>query len=176
MIRLLGWALFVGGLLPAAFYSVDQLDGVVWQSYLKSLLAVLAGALLIRLTTHRPAGLLILNIQIIRSSLTMLSSKLKNLDEAKRAEIGVFGIHEFIDAHLVGDIDRFLTARETLMWRHGLRVYGRVMDAFATGERALNRAWSASADGYQDEVDLCLDRARDHFVQALALVEEAEKQ
>jgi hypothetical protein len=176
MMRLAGWILFAGGLMPAVFYSVEQLGRVGWQRYLASLVAVLAGALLLRLTTHRPAGMLILNVQVIRSSLTMVTAKLKNLDAKKRAELGVFGIHHFIDAHLKADVERFLAARETLTWRHGLVVYGRVMDAVAAGERALNRAWSASADGYQDEVDACLDRARDSFARALALVEQAEKE
>jgi hypothetical protein len=176
MRRIAGWVLFAGGLLPAAFFSVEEVDTVHWQSYWIALLVVLAGALILRLTTRQPAGMLILNMQVIRSSLTMLSAKLKNLDAKKRAELGVFGIHGFIDSHLTYDVGRFLSARETLIWRHGLQVYSRIMDAFATGERALHRAWSASADGYQDEVDACLDRARDGFVRALALVEEVEKQ
>jgi hypothetical protein len=175
MIRVAGWILFAGGLLPAAFHAVARIDGVEWEGYGIALAAVLIGALVLRLTARRPAGLLILDVQIIRSSLTMLAAKLKNLDAKKRADIGVFGIHRFIDEHLVGDVDRFLAARETLIWRHGLDTYSRVMDVFAAGERALNRAWSASADGYVDEVEACLDRARDDFARALGLVEEAEK-
>ena len=176
MMRLLGWALFIGGLVPAVFYSVEHAGTVRWESYLFALVAVLVGALILRLTTHHPAGMLIINVQVIRSSLTLLSAKLKKLDTSKRRDIGVAGIHAFIDRHLNGDLERFLAARETLIYRHGLPTYGRVMDAFAAGERALHRAWSASADGYQDEVDACLDRARDDFARALQLVEEAEKQ
>ena len=176
MVRLFGWIAFAVGLAIATFYSVERAGSVNWSSYGSALLVLLIGALLLRRTIERPAGMLILNIQVIRSSLTMLSAKLKNLDAEKRAELGVGGIHVFIDQHLLGDLDRFLAARETLMLRHGLMSYGRVMDAFASGERALNRAWSASVDGYQDEVDACLDRARERFAQALRLVEELEKQ
>ncbi len=174
--RALGWMLFAGGLFCAAFFSVEQVNGIAWRAYGFALAVALMGALLLRFTARRAPGLLVLDIQVIRSSLTMLAAKLKNLDAAKRAEVGVAGIRDFIDRHLVPDVHRFLAARETLIFRHGLPTYGRVMDAFAAGERALNRAWSASADGYRDEVDACLDRARDRFAQALQLVEQAEKQ
>jgi hypothetical protein len=33
------------------------------------------------------------------------------------------------------------------------------MDRFASAERAMNRAWSAAADGITEEAELCLARA-----------------
>jgi len=42
-----------------------------------------------------------------------------------------------------------------------------VMSSFAAGERYLNRVWSASADGYIDEVNAYLDKAREQFVDSL---------
>ena len=176
MRRAAGWTLFASGLLAAALLTVERATSVHWYRYDIALLALLIGAFLLRRTAEHPAGVLIINIQAIRSSLTMLSAKLRKLDTKKRADLGVFGIHGFIDAHLLADLDRFLAARETLIHRHGLMRYGRIMDAFAAGERALFRAWSASVDGYVDEVDACLDRAYERFAHALSLVEEAEKQ
>jgi hypothetical protein len=44
------------------------------------------------------------------------------------------------------------------------------MSHFAAGERYLNRVWSASADGYIDEVNTYLDKAQEQFVEALAQV------
>lgn len=176
MIRGLGAVCLVAGLLAATFFSVVRLDGVPWKEFSFGLGAALIGALLVRSTDEkRGGGMLILNVQIIRSSLTMLSAKLRNLDPAKRERLGVFEIRHFIDRHLLHDLHRFLGARETLIYKHGLSDYARVMDAFAAGERALNRAWSASADGYVDEVNECLERARGRFEEALALVEELEK-
>jgi len=46
------------------------------------------------------------------------------------------------------------------MHRFGLPAYAGIMTEFATAERSINRAWSASADGYIDEVWLSLDRAQ----------------
>ena len=49
------------------------------------------------------------------------------------------------------------------------------MSAFAAAERYLNRVWSASADGYRDEVNLYLDRACDQFKLSLDKIKELDK-
>jgi len=41
------------------------------------------------------------------------------------------------------------------------------MSHFASGERYLNRVWSASADGYVDEITAYLDKAQEQFAEAL---------
>jgi hypothetical protein len=48
----------------------------------------------------------------------------------------------------------------------GMQNYADVMSNFAAGERYINRVWSASTDGYADEVILYLERARDQFNEA----------
>jgi hypothetical protein len=45
----------------------------------------------------------------------------------------------------------------------GLQTYADIMSHFATGERYINRVWSASADGYDDEADAYLKRAAGQF-------------
>jgi hypothetical protein len=52
----------------------------------------------------------------------------------------------------------FVALRPALTARLGLAGYARLMDGFAAGERQLNRAWSAAADGFEAEVVECLDR------------------
>jgi len=44
------------------------------------------------------------------------------------------------------------------------------MSAFATGERYINRVWSASTDGYVDEVRSYLERALQQFREARTLL------
>ncbi len=56
-----------------------------------------------------------------------------------------------------------------------LPVY-RAMGAFAAGERYINRVWSASTDGYVDEVRNYLDRATQQFREARALFAELQQQ
>jgi hypothetical protein len=72
-----------------------------------------------------------------------------------------------IDELFAEDLATFVEARESLSHIHGLQVYADVMSHFASAERYLNRAWSASADGYLDEVTAYLDRAQVQFVDAL---------
>ena len=57
------------------------------------------------------------------------------------------------------DIDTFVEARESMIPRLGMQRYADIMSPFANGERLLNRAWSASADGYVDEVRSCVATA-----------------
>ena len=54
--------------------------------------------------------------------------------------------------HRVGELQQthfanFPEARDVIVARSGLGKYATVMDAFAGGERKVNRAWSAAADG-----------------------------
>jgi len=53
---------------------------------------------------------------------------------------------------------------------HGLQAYADVMSSFAAGERYLNRVWSASADGYIDEVNAYMEKAQAQFVESLAKI------
>jgi hypothetical protein len=59
----------------------------------------------------------------------------------------------------MASIDDFVMARSTLIHTYGLREYAELMTDFSIAERNINRAWSASADGYIDEVWLSLERA-----------------
>lgn len=63
--------------------------------------------------------------------------------DAARLVTIVERVGELQQTHLAN----FPEARETIVARGGLGKYARVMDAFAGGERKVNRAWSAAADG-----------------------------
>ena len=55
------------------------------------------------------------------------------------------------------------------MNRFGTAVFAAVMTEFASGERYMNRAWSASswADGYVDELEESVQYARTFFEAAV---------
>ncbi len=72
-----------------------------------------------------------------------------------------------VDELFVEDLEMFVDARESIAHRYGLAAYGEVMSCFAAGERYLNRVWSASADGYIDEVNTYLDKAQEQFSESL---------
>jgi hypothetical protein len=65
------------------------------------------------------------------------------------------------------DLAAFVAARQSIAHIYGLAAYGEVMSSFAAGERYLNRVWSASADGYIDEVNTYIEKAREQFVESL---------
>jgi hypothetical protein len=62
----------------------------------------------------------------------------------------------------------FVDARPRLIAKIGMGGYAELMDRFAAGERQINRAWSAAADGYLDEATRCLSNVP-------AMLAEAEK-
>ena len=51
----------------------------------------------------------------------------------------------------------------------GMQKYADVVSAFAAGERYINRVWSASTDGCEEEVHRYLERAANQFREALNL-------
>jgi hypothetical protein len=57
-----------------------------------------------------------------------------------------------------------------------LQNYADVMSAFAAGERYINRVWSASTDGYVDEVRSYLERATQQFRDAGSLFARFQQQ
>ena len=69
------------------------------------------------------------------------------------------------------DLTRFVDARESIAHVYGLAAYGDVMSSFAAGERYLNRVWSASADGYIDEVNTYIEKAREQFTDCLSKIQ-----
>ena len=56
-------------------------------------------------------------------------------------------------------VPAFVDARPLLISRLGLSGYAELMDRFAAMERQVNRAWSAAADGVEDESLDCIERA-----------------
>lgn len=123
-----------------------------------------------------------------KSSVETENKKLASLDELKdklMAAIKATGaIHkaietlppskivERIDAELSPLLHEFAENRDRLTADFDLGVFADVMTNFAAGERAVNRAWSAAADGYLDEVSDCLTRATDMLGAALATIEQ----
>ena len=60
-------------------------------------------------------------------------------------------------------LNRFVSVRDAMKSAYGLPGFAAVMGPYAGGERYLNRVWSASADGYVDEVTDYLQRALEQF-------------
>lgn len=83
-------------------------------------------------------------------------------------------IAQRIDDVLAEDFLMFADGRESITKEFGLDVYADVMTQFAAGERAINRAWSASADGYVDEAATCFERGSQLLNEALRILNSAK--
>jgi hypothetical protein len=94
--------------------------------------------------------------------------------DACASSLDLAALHARVDALLTGAVSDFTENRQALIDAYGIAAYARVMSAFAPGERYLNRAWSASTDGYPQETVDCVRRAVGALAEAQALMAELE--
>lgn len=113
---------------------------------------------------HRLSG----DMDILERSLAHVLRNLEELCDHKE-DLPVYEARFEIDRRFRDDLNDFAEARETMIHVFGMQDYANVMSAFAAGERYINRVWSASTDGYQEEVHLYLEKARNQFVEANGL-------
>ena len=121
--------------------------------------------------SHRLSG----NLQILENSLTNILDNLETLNDDSE-NLPVYEARFEIDRLLREDLNNFANARESMKHVFGLQHYADVMSAFAAGERYINRVWSASTDGYVDEVRAYLERATHQFRDARSLFAELQQQ
>jgi hypothetical protein len=106
------------------------------------------------------------NMQTIETSLDRIVENISALNSEK-VNINTYEIRHRIDELFIDDINAFIEARQSIAHIYGLGAYADVMSHFAAGERYLNRIWSASADGYIDEVNTYLDKTQEQFTESL---------
>jgi len=170
--KAVAYILITAGFLLAAYYSVIDTDQVPWNVVVPSLLMGLAGVAMIQISNRvqrRETDTVRSNIDKLEQSLSSIVDHATQLD-ADKGSIDVYDFHGHIDELFMADLDVFVENRESIAHAYGLQEYADIMTHFATGERYLNRCWSASTDGYVDEVNAYLTRARDQFAQSLEML------
>lgn len=143
-----------------------------------SMIALAAGGLLVRRTRARgqartstdtrPADAASL-LESICLDIEHLKHHLEQLPEPRRTAEALARIEAIQSTRLLS----FANARTEWLGRYGITGFARLMDAFALGERHLNRAWSAAADDVLDEALAAIDRSLDAFRTATARIQEA---
>jgi hypothetical protein len=108
------------------------------------------------------------NMETLGRSLDAIVANLRELRD-RRDRLPVYEARFEIDRLFRDDLNDFAEARETMHHVFGMQGYADVMSAFAAGERYINRVWSASTDGYEDEVRAYIDRATGQFGEAQEL-------
>ncbi len=167
--RKLGFLLVITGFLVGALASVMDQTTVRWNWFLPAMIVGFAGVVLVRLGQRREVRAterLVSNMRVIQDSLRRIATNMIQLN-AEKQSIDPYDIRHRLEALFADDLSTFVAARETIAHSFGLATYADVMSAFAAGERYLNRAWCASADGYVDEIHQYLDKAKEQFTSSL---------
>jgi fructose-1,6-bisphosphatase/inositol monophosphatase family enzyme len=165
----LGYAMITLGFLAGALTAVVDKDVVRWGYFAGALIVGVVGIVLVRIAGARGSlaeEKLTYNMQAIETSLARIVEKISRLN-AQKQSVDIYDIRHRIDELFPDDLTSFVQARESIAHVHGLQAYADVMSSFAAGERYLARVWSASADGYVDEVNTYLDKAQSQFVESL---------
>ena len=164
----LGYLLITAGCLAGAYLAVLQEESVPWGPWAVAVVVGVVGVALARLGSRKAATSeerLTGDLEILGDSLARVVAKLEALVH-EQAEMDVYEVRHRIDGDFMEDLNAFVQARESLSHRYGVQTYANVMTSFASGERALNRAWSACTDGYVDAVARALEKALGQFREA----------
>jgi len=159
--------LLAAGFLAGAFATSLDVENVNWPLFVVAAIAAVLGLFLFKrqASAHaRSEEVLELNRNELRESIDNIVRDLGDIvaEPATRRE----GLREAIDMRLRTDLRRFADARESMVHLFGLQTYADIMSSFAAGERYVNRVWSASADGYDEEAQAYLGRAAERFADA----------
>ncbi len=177
-IKTLAMLIIMVSFLASAFISVLDPRQVNWLWYLPVLALGVVALFVYRMarhgeakSSHRLSG----DFRTLETSLANILTKLEMIN-ADSVNLPVYEARFEIDRQLREDLNNFANARESMKHIFGLQNYADVMSAFAAGERYINRVWSASTDGYVDEVRSYLNRATQQFREAKALFADLQQQ
>ena len=160
--------LVIAAFLAGSFISVLDPRAVDWSWLVPVLLIGIIGLWLARKVHreeahagHKLAG----NMDLLAKSLDNILARLELINNNKE-ELPTYEARFEIDRLFRDELNTFADARESMIHVFGMQNYADVMSNFAAGERYINRVWSASTDGYVDEVNLYLGRALEQFREA----------
>jgi len=164
-----GHVLLWVGIVGGSFIAVRDPAAVDWAAYAALCAVALLGVVLLRRTARAAAGqgeqierrMDALQKALVEAddTLAALRQHVGDDDEAAAPDLDVYAVRDRLDAELAASLATFADGREAMIPAFGMTTYGEVMTRFAAAERLVNRTWSASADGYIDEVRLCLGQA-----------------
>lgn len=173
--QLLLWLGFLSGSLATVWRidiksedAAEAWSTIPWTWYIVSAVACAIGALLLRMTKRSEGASTDQTLSGLGEINRSLSQLIENTKALKKTagSIAPSRIAQQIDDTLADDFRVVGDGRDCVSAELGLQVFAEFMSRFAAGERAINRAWSASVDGYIDEAETCLDRGLEFLIQA----------
>ena len=156
--------LLAGGFLVGAYATALDTQNVNWNLFVVAAVAAIVGVVIAKRADRSMA-----------TSGTVLDTNRNELIESIGNIVRDLGemtggtvardekLRDWIDQKLRPDLRRFVEARESMVHLYGLQTYADIMSEFAAGERYINRVWTSSADGYDDEAERYLGRAAAQF-------------
>lgn len=170
----IGFALLAAGFLGGAFATSLDVQEVNWTIFVIAALAAVVGLILVK----RQASAMARSDTVLDVNRTELRESIQNIvrdleEMTGSAEQKGDQLRDKIDLQLRTDLRRFADARGSMVHLFGLQTYADIMSSFAAGERYINRVWSASADGYDEEASTYLTKAATQFAQAQKLLTQA---
>ena len=165
----IGYIIITVGFLAGSLASVISEENVYWGYFIISIFAGALGIAFVHFGKRKESHAedkLALNIQSIEDSLGRIVGNITKLNSEKES-INTYDVRYKIDELFMDDLAVFVNARQSISHILGLAAYADVMSSFAAGERYLNRVWSASADGYIDEVNAYIEKVQEQFVDSL---------
>lgn len=175
MIKLAKLIIIAAFLAGAFLASLDQ-ETVNWLYFIPVIIAGVIGVFLLKSSEKAAAqdgNLLASDKQTLENSLNNILKNLRELD-GRKDKVPTYEMRFEIDRIFREDLNNFADSRESMKHLFGLMAYADIMSSFAAGERYLNRVWSASTDGYVDEVLAYVSKAHSQFEHALEEWEKAK--
>ena len=163
----IGYFLVAAGFLGGAFATSLDVQNVNWALFAGTAGAALIGLVIYKreLRAHAKSESVLENNRVeLRESIANVVNDIGDIVDGDLTQGSV--LRDRIDLKLRDDLRRFADARESMVHLFGLQTYADIMSHFAAGERYINRVWSASADGYDDEAANYLKKASEQFEEA----------
>lgn len=170
----LGFILLCAGFLGGAYVTALDVENVSWTPFVIAAAIAVIGLVISKqqASAHaRSSEVLELNRSALRDALQNIVRDLGEII-ADSSHNGA-RLRDRIDQTLRADLRRFADARESMVHLFGLQSYADIMSSFAAGERYINRVWSASADGYDEEAATYLQKAAAQFADAQQQLQQA---
>lgn len=138
-------------------FALDRWTGAVW--FAAGLLGLVVAAVGVRAMRRPAASGAAAGGFSYSEALARMEAEVTALKEIGSGEGWLRAVLDRIAAVQRDDVPAVIRARAELTAKLGLAGYAQFMDLFAAGERAVNRAWSAAADGHEAEARESLARA-----------------
>lgn len=175
MINIARFIIVAAFLAGAYLTSLDE-EVVNWTIFVPVIVVGVIGLVLLKKGEKAAAAddsLLASDKKILADSLQNILTNLRELD-GRKDKVPTYDMRFEIDRIFRDDLNNFADSRESMKHLFGLMAYADIMSSFAAGERYLNRVWSASTDGYVDEVLAYVSKAHSQFEHALEEWNKAE--